>query len=58
MEQPEGIEPCSAQLGRLATHLMLGCLVGSLGVEPSIPEEADLQSAAVASAAHYPWREG
>ena len=29
-------------------------LVGSLGVEPSMPEASDLQSGAVTNAARYP----
>lgn len=38
--------------------LMRFRMVGSLGVEPSMPEASDLQSGAVASAARYPWNYG
>ena len=54
MDAPAGFEPTQAESKSAVLPLDEGAVVGDLGIEPSCREATDLQSAAVANAAHHP----
>ena len=54
LDAPAGFEPTQAESKSAVLPLDEGAVVGDLGIEPSCREATDLQSAAVANAAHHP----
>ena len=54
MDAPAGLEPTQAESKSAVLPLDEGAVVGDLGIEPSCLSATDLQSAAVANAAHHP----
>ena len=54
MDAPAGLEPTQAESKSAVLPLDEGAVVGDLGIEPSCLSATDLQSAAVANAAHPP----